>query len=95
MPAQATIPSKNLNYHRWRKQSIPGQNQIHTLSFHESSLSKDNNRIKKQYKDRNHTLEKLRKQSYNKPKRRDPREQNANSYNKIIGSNNYFFLNIC
>jgi hypothetical protein len=23
MPAQATIPSKTLNYHRWRNQSIP------------------------------------------------------------------------
>ena len=23
MPAQATIPSQTLNYHRWRNQSIP------------------------------------------------------------------------
>ena len=44
MPAQATIPGQTLNYHRWRNQSIPGQNQIHTISFHESSPSKDNNR---------------------------------------------------
>jgi hypothetical protein len=41
--------------------------QIHTLSFHEFSPSKDNNRKKKktnkqkQYKDRNHALEKARK----------------------------------
>jgi hypothetical protein len=47
-------------------QSIPGQNQIHTLSFHKSSPSKDNNRKKKQknkkqYKERNHALEKARK----------------------------------
>jgi hypothetical protein len=41
-------------------QSIPLQNQIHTLSFHESSPSKNNNR-KKQYKDRNHFLEKARR----------------------------------
>jgi hypothetical protein len=46
LPAQATIPSQTLNYHRWRNQSIPQQNQIHTLSFHESSPSKDNNRKK-------------------------------------------------
>ena len=42
MPAQATIPSQTLNYHRWRNQSIPGQNQIHKLSVHKSSPSKDN-----------------------------------------------------
>ena len=42
MKAQVNIPSKTLNYHRWRNQSIPEQNQIHTLSFHESSPSKDN-----------------------------------------------------
>jgi hypothetical protein len=42
MPAQATIPSKTLNYHRWRNQSISWQNQIHTISFNESSPLKDN-----------------------------------------------------
>jgi hypothetical protein len=42
VPAQATIPSQTLNYHRWRNQSIPLQNQNHTLSFHESSPSNDN-----------------------------------------------------
>jgi hypothetical protein len=42
MPAQTNIPSKTLNYHRWRKQDIPGQNQIYTVSFHKSSPSKDN-----------------------------------------------------
>jgi hypothetical protein len=67
MPAQATIPSQTFNYHKGRNQSIPQQNQIHTLSFHESSPSKDNNRkqtnkqTKKQYKDGNHLLEKARK----------------------------------
>jgi hypothetical protein len=40
MPAQATISNKTLNYHRWRNQSIPLQNQIHKISFHESSPSK-------------------------------------------------------
>jgi hypothetical protein len=47
MPAQLTIPSQTFNYHRWRNQSIPQQNQTETLSFHESSPSKDNNRRKK------------------------------------------------
>jgi hypothetical protein len=46
MPAQATIPGQTLNYHRWRNKRIPQQNQIHTLSFDESSPSKDNNRKK-------------------------------------------------
>ena len=26
VPAQAAIPSKTLNHHRWRDQDIPGQN---------------------------------------------------------------------
>jgi hypothetical protein len=39
---------------------------------------------KKQYKDRNHFLEKARKKSFNKPKRRQPQEQNVNFNNKNI-----------
>jgi hypothetical protein len=42
MPAQASISSKILNYHRWRNQDIPRQNQIYTISFHKSSPTKDN-----------------------------------------------------
>jgi hypothetical protein len=38
MPAQATIPSKTLNQHRWKEQNIPGQNQIHTISIYQPSL---------------------------------------------------------
>jgi hypothetical protein len=53
--------SQIFNYHTWRKQTIPRQNQIDTLSFHKSSPSKDNKRKKKQYKDGNHVLEKARK----------------------------------
>ena len=37
MPAQDTIPSKTLNQHRWRTQSIPRQNQIQTVSIYQSS----------------------------------------------------------
>jgi hypothetical protein len=42
MTAQATIPSQTLNNHRWKNQSIQRQNQIHTISFNESSPSKYN-----------------------------------------------------
>jgi hypothetical protein len=38
----ATIPSKTLNYHSWRNQGIPLQNQIYTIYFHKSSPLKDN-----------------------------------------------------
>ena len=41
MPALATIPSKSLNYHRWRNQDIPCQKQIHTISFLKSSPTKE------------------------------------------------------
>ena len=64
MSAQATIPSQTLNYHGWRNQSITGQNQIHTLSLHESSPSKNNNRKKILA---NQVLEKSR----NKPKKKE------------------------
>jgi hypothetical protein len=37
---------------------------------------------KKKYKDGNYALEKARKQSLNKPNRRQPKEQNANSKKK-------------
>jgi hypothetical protein len=35
MPTQATIPSKTLNRHTWRKQNIPGQNQIQTVFIYQ------------------------------------------------------------
>jgi hypothetical protein len=41
MPTQATIASKTLNQHRWRKQNIPGQNQIQTVSIYQASLTED------------------------------------------------------
>jgi hypothetical protein len=41
MPAQASKPSKTLNQHRWRKQNIPGQNQIQTVSINQPSLKED------------------------------------------------------
>ena len=46
MLAQATIPSKTLNQHRWRKQNIPGQNQIQTVSIYQPSLTEDPGRKK-------------------------------------------------
>jgi hypothetical protein len=68
--------------------------QIHTISFHESTPSKDNNRkkINKQYKDRNYALEKARKLSFNKPKRRQPQNRMSTLTTKIIQNNNYFSL---
>jgi len=42
MPTQVTLPSKTLNYHRWRNQDVPCQNQIYTISSHKSNLTKDN-----------------------------------------------------
>jgi hypothetical protein len=47
---------------------------------------------KHQHKDGNYTLEKARKSSFNKPKRRQLQEQNPNFNKKITGSNNYFSL---
>ena len=47
MPTQATIPSQTFNDLRWRNKIIPQENQIHTLSFHESCPSNDNNIKKK------------------------------------------------
>ena len=93
MPAQATIPGQTLNYHRWRNQSIPRQNQIHTLSFHESSPSKDNNR-KEAIQGRKSRPRTNKKVTLNKAKRRQPQEQNANSNNKNNMKQQLLFLNI-
>ena len=90
MSAQATIPSQTLNYHRWRNQSIPRQNKIHTLPFHKSIPSLDNNRKKKQYKEGNHALEKARRSTNLKEDSHKNRMLTLTT--KIIGSNNYFSL---
>jgi hypothetical protein len=52
---------------------------------------------KLQHKERNYSLEKAKKQSFNKPERRWLQEQNPNLTTKLTGSNTYFsliFLNI-
>ena len=41
MPAQATVPSKTLNQHRWRNLNIPGQNQIQTVSIYQFIPTED------------------------------------------------------
>jgi hypothetical protein len=41
MPAQAAIPSKTFNQHRWRKQNILGKEQIQTLSVYQPSITED------------------------------------------------------
>ena len=81
MPAQATIPSKTLNYHRWRNQSIPRQNQIHALSLDESSPSKDNNR-KEAIQGQKSRPRKSKKVIPQQTKKKTAQEQNANSNNK-------------
>jgi hypothetical protein len=47
-----------------------------------------------QHKDGNYTLEKARKQSFNKTKRRQLQEQNPNSNNKNNRKQQLLFLNI-
>ena len=37
MATQPAILGKTLNQHRWRKQNIPGQNQIQTVSIYQPS----------------------------------------------------------
>ena len=49
---------------------------------------------KNQYKDGNHVLEKARKQSFNKFKKRQPQEQNVNVNNKNNRKQQLLFLNI-
>jgi predicted GIY-YIG superfamily endonuclease len=48
---------------------------------------------KNQYKEGNHALEKARKKSLNKPKRRHPQEQNTKSNNKNNRKQQLLFLN--
>jgi hypothetical protein len=48
---------------------------------------------KHQHKDRNYTLEKARNESFNKPKRRQPQEQNPNFNNKNNRKQQLLFFN--
>jgi hypothetical protein len=41
MTAQATIPSKTLNQHKWRNQNLPEKKQIQKGSFYQSSPTED------------------------------------------------------
>jgi hypothetical protein len=94
MPAEATIPSQTFNYLRWRNQSIPRQNQIHTLSFHESSPSNHNDR-KKTIQGQKPYPRKSKKIILQQTKRKTaPQEQNANSNNKNNKKQQLLFLNI-
>jgi hypothetical protein len=47
-----------------------------------------------QHKEANYALEKAKKQTFNKPKRRQPQEQNPNSNNKNNRKQQLLFLNI-
>jgi hypothetical protein len=91
MPAQATIPSQTFNYYRWRNQSIPRPNHIHTLSFHESCPLKDNNRKKNT---RTETTPYKKQESNPSTNQKEDIHKNRMQTltTKIIGSNNYFSL---
>jgi hypothetical protein len=92
MSAQATIPSQTFNYCRWRNQSIPQPNQIHTLSFHEYSPSKDNNR--KKTNTRTETTPEKKQESNSSTNLKEDRHKNRMPMltTKIIGNNNSFSL---
>jgi hypothetical protein len=78
MPAQAAIPSQTLNYHRWGEQSITRENEIHKLSFQESSPSKDNNR-----KQTNKTKTKT-KQNQNQPTKQNKKKKKKQKTKKRL-----------
>jgi hypothetical protein len=60
MTAQATIPSKTLNYHRWRKQIFHDKTKF-TQYLSRNPALQNIIKGKHQYKDGNYTLEKARK----------------------------------
>ena len=93
MPAQASIPSK-------LSITIDGETKVFhdkTKFTHYLSTNPALQRIKTEknkYKDRNHFPEKARRQSLNKPKRRQTKEQNANFNNENNRKQQLLFLNI-
>jgi zona occludens toxin (predicted ATPase) len=60
MPAQATIPSKTLNYHRQRNQDIPQQTKFTQYLYTDPALQRITD-FKKSTQGENFTLEKARK----------------------------------
>jgi hypothetical protein len=91
MPAQATIPSKTPNEHRWRKQNIPGQNQIQTVSIYQSSPTEDTRRnTPTQRRYLYQRKDKMLSISHH-AKRREPQAYKANYKNKS-GTNSYLSL---
>jgi hypothetical protein len=92
MPAQAIVPRKTLNYHRWRNQDIPGQKQIHTISFYKSSPRKYNRLKTPAQGGKLHP--KKKKQESNLSTNQGVSHMNRISTltAKITGSNNYFSL---
>jgi hypothetical protein len=60
MPAQATIPSKTLNSHRWKNQDIPCKTKFTQYLSTNPAFQRIMNR-KLQHKEGNYTLEKEKK----------------------------------
>jgi hypothetical protein len=59
MPAQASIPSKNLNYFRWRNQGILSQNKFKHLSTNPDIQRALEGKV--QHKEGNYSQEKNKK----------------------------------
>jgi hypothetical protein len=92
MPAQATIPSKTLNYHRWRKQDIPhDKTKITQYLFINPALQKiiDGEH---QHKEGNYTLEKQESNLSTIPSQKIHASIILPLTTKITGSNNQFSL---
>jgi hypothetical protein len=81
-----------LNYHKLRKQGIPLQNQIYTLSLHKSSPSKDNKgktstqrgKLSSRKRKKKHLSTNLKEESHN--------NRIPNLTSKVAGCNNDFSL---
>ena len=91
MPVQATIPSKALNYHRWKNKDILWQNQISQYLSTNSALQKIIGE-KCQQKEGKYTLKKRESNLSTNP------EEDSHTIiippvtTKITGSNNHFSI---
>jgi hypothetical protein len=83
IPAQATIPSQNFNYHRWRKQVFHDKTKFTQYLSKNTALQRiRTERKKKPIQGQKPCPRQSKKLILQKPKRRQPQEQNAHSNNK-------------
>jgi hypothetical protein len=91
MPVQVTIPTKTVNYHRWRSKVFHDKTKFTQYLTTNLALQ----RIimgKHRHKDESYNLEKARKKCFNKPKEDSCKNRIPTLISKITGSNNYFSL---